>query len=553
MSVSSSDLPAPALTLTAKLLAARDNLQRLQNVLSEAQQRVTELEEQLNGLQATDIEAWLVVQQLLGSSGSKHAHQIDNCAHVASDSEWTRNVIDATATASESPLFGPIDSLDIQQPPSQQPSLFATDLCGLDEIPDLSSFTDSSTADWLSAALMQQQSSSVSWSSTSSSFMTSPGLSPFVNSIDNLSLGGLSTPLSLDVGFGMLPPPLCPVDVVSTDTNRGHFADGAASVPLAATSSSAGRQPRRASSVRSTSARFNPMQSVNHARSHSINDDILVGAASSNSAAHVPSILLQLSAATPLPVSPELVAIKDTSSLSRSSSLMKKQRTPRKTCAEDVTVYRKNSSHLFAVHIQTKTKAEVTEDAIVPLLLSFDTPSSLPLARAASTNEPYTDDFFQQDCRDKNVYLFVAPAQRQTWIVQFSQFGPQALLQESSESCRDETTKLKPIYTFVHFLPQDVVVQPAFPIGSRQWWRVQECPRHHPGRPLSNQSWTARTDDSSNGGEQKRPNRVVTHFATCKSKIDPSINLQDGQGGVGQTGWALERLARAIQNVLPSG
>ncbi|KAK4053866.1 hypothetical protein OIV83_001522 [Microbotryomycetes sp. JL201] len=264
----------------------------------------------------------------------------------------------------------------------------------------------------------------------------------------------------------MLPPPLCPLEDSGIDAsvpvNWGQL-DGPASVPLLATKSNIGRHIGRASSVRSSSARFNPLHSITHDRSQSTND---IPVRPDDSTALVPSILLQLSAATPLPASPELSASKD-GSLTRSNSSIRKQRTPRRHVVEDSTMYRKNTQHLFAVHIQTKAKAEVTEEAVLPLLLAFETPGDLPLARAALAGEPYTAQMFQLDCRSTNSYTFVAPAQRQTWTVRFSQFGPQAVPQSDSALFHKE---VEPIYTFIHFLPQDVVIQPAFPIGSRHWW-----------------------------------------------------------------------------------
>ncbi|KAK4058780.1 hypothetical protein OIO90_000226 [Microbotryomycetes sp. JL221] len=186
----------------------------------------------------------------------------------------------------------------------------------------------------------------------------------------------------------------------------------------------------------------------------------------------------------------------------------------------------------------------------------------LPPPLCTDVKVPFFNESSNASSSDGLIGLFTASAPASTapqppvcrgtdqtsWNVNFSQFGPTIVCNSQAEQKQDG--RHLPIYTFIHFHPQDVVVQPAFPIGSPQWWKIQECPRHHHGRPSPSFCWTARTDDPS--GEQRRPNRIVKHFSSCKSKVDASAAVMKGQGGVGQAGWSLEKLAKAIQTVLPS-
>lgn len=97
--------------------------------------------------------------------------------------------------------------------------------------------------------------------------------------------------------------------------------------------------------------------------------------------------------------------------------------------------------------------------------------------------------------------------------------------------------------TFIHFLPGDLVVSPSLPLGSREWWRQQECRGVHSGYPGAG-AWTARYDDEAaaagggaggGGAEKRRPARILAHFVKC-CPVDDA----DGE-------WSLMKLARLMK------
>lgn len=159
-------------------------------------------------------------------------------------------------------------------------------------------------------------------------------------------------------------------------------------------------------------------------------------------------------------------------------------------------------------------------------------PSS-PLAHVVQRSEPYTAAAFRLDCALSSVYTFYTAA-RAPFVVTFSLSGP--TISPSFDEAKPST------YSFLHFLPGDVVVQPSELLGSVAWWRLQECRASHAGYPGSG-AWTARFDGGEGEGaaggaeaEKRRPARIYSHFAKCC-----------GKGREDEGPWSLMKLAKAMK------
>ncbi|KAK4055002.1 hypothetical protein OIO90_003343 [Microbotryomycetes sp. JL221] len=226
----------------------------------------------------------------------------------------------------------------------------------------------------------------------------------------------------------------------------------------------------------------------------------------------------------------------------RSRSSEPRSRSTRSLAYDENAVFLKNEQHVFVLHTQTRYKPEITEQDVVELDLDPDStchdPSSA-LWRAVHDDEPYTAETLIEDCEREAEYGFVSTRSGVTtrWIVKFS---VDATTDEDSPQPRTEIKpshpplqppSVNPTYTFVHFAPGTIVVNPTYPIGSSKWWRVQECDVKHEHCP-GDGSWTARWDEE---GEERRPSRVVQHYASC--------TLRKNQGDF----FALGKLARAVR------
>jgi hypothetical protein len=150
---------------------------------------------------------------------------------------------------------------------------------------------------------------------------------------------------------------------------------------------------------------------------------------------------------------------------------------------------------------------------------------------------------FHEDCQKRNTYLFHSQDGVISYNVNFSQFGPRILPSSPLRSSSTPNPSVTPIYTFIHFEPGDIVVTPSYPLGSRPWWRTQQCQQVHPNFPLSDGHWTCRYDGE--GQEKRRPVRVISHFASCPSSKTNEFGAE--------ASWSLGRLAKAILEVLPAG
>ncbi|GEM09664.1 hypothetical protein Rt10032_c08g3681 [Rhodotorula toruloides] len=202
----------------------------------------------------------------------------------------------------------------------------------------------------------------------------------------------------------------------------------------------------------------------------------------------------------------------------------KRGRTTRTLEANDSRPVVKNAEHVFAVLSLPLAKGE--ESHVTRLYLDEATmlPMS-PIARAILRGERYS---FRQDCELCSVYTFYS-ACGAAWTLAFTPAGPNIFPASPVKNPASQ-----PTHTFLHFLPVDIVVSPSHPIGSVDWWRVQECRNSHAGYPGSG-GWTARYDGETEG-EKRRPARIYAHFAKCAAK-----GCEDG----GE--WSLMKLAKAMK------
>ncbi|ORY84664.1 hypothetical protein BCR35DRAFT_324738 [Leucosporidium creatinivorum] len=226
----------------------------------------------------------------------------------------------------------------------------------------------------------------------------------------------------------------------------------------------------------------------------------------------------------------------------RSRSSETRSRAARTIAYDENAVFLKNDQHVFVVHTQTRTKTEITEADVLEIDLDSSTPSTSALHRAIHEGQPYGDQTLLEECTNNTSYAFTSTRAGATnhWLVSFS-LDPSA----PPTSPRPLTTiaprlpqpnlPADAIFTFVHFVPGTIVVSPTYPMGASKWWRVQECPGRHENCP-GDGSWTARWDEE---GEERRPSRVVQHYASC------SMRRVDGDS------FALGKLARAVRKTKP--
>ncbi|GAA5912454.1 hypothetical protein JCM6882_005517 [Rhodosporidiobolus microsporus] len=285
-------------------------------------------------------------------------------------------------------------------------------------------------------------------------------------------------------------------------------------VPLARVPSQAGRaRPHRQASLETASVRFSPMapppvEYGGHYRQPSA----------------TPSV-------SSLLASPEIKPF----ALARQGSNGKRTRTTRVFKEDPSLVVEKNMEHIFAVHVSSKNKLEANESPVIRLILDESTldPAS-PLGRTLLFGEAYSPASFRLDCTFSSRYTFYT-ASRAAYIVTFSLSGPTVAPASASDGAApSRSTK----YTFLHFLPADIVTTPSEPLGSIPWWRLQECRGSHAGYPGSG-AWTARYDGVGGDeadAEKRRPARIYSHFAKCC-----------GKGCEEQGEWSLMKLAKAMK------
>lgn len=253
-------------------------------------------------------------------------------------------------------------------------------------------------------------------------------------------------------------------------------------------------------------------------------------------------------------------------------------RTERTLAYDPTAVFHRNTVPVFAVHLQNSTKAEVSERDVIELVLASDEDLARAPDGANRSNEgtalwravhergvEYDAREREEDAREGRTFTFVsAPhegsdalrmpggaqdqdelrsshgaspsrANRTYWQVTCTPEDPYApRITALSSTSR---TAFQPTLTFLHFPPGMLVLTPPAtqPLGSKEWWRMQECPGRHEKQP-GDGAWTSRWDGE---GEERRPSRVLLHYATCP------LRRAEGEG------WTLGRMARAIRECKP--
>jgi len=260
------------------------------------------------------------------------------------------------------------------------------------------------------------------------------------------------------------------------------------------------------------------------------------------------------------------------SSHRRTKSASHPARTERQLAYDPSAVFYTNQAPVFAVHLQNSTKAEVSERDLIELVLASEADLSDAPGMADGTPAPKNEGTAlwatayegreldaasrSDDARAERTYTFVSAPPEGTPALQLpdsqpqlnrslsSPVGPSAsktywLVSFSTEHpftpsivplAPTQRTAFSPTLTFLHFPPSTVTLTPH-PFGSKEFWRVQSCPGRHDKQP-GDGSWTSRWDAD---GEERRPSRILLHFATC--------NLRKGE----EEEFALGRLARAIR------
>ncbi|GAA6027076.1 hypothetical protein JCM8097_006092 [Rhodosporidiobolus ruineniae] len=186
----------------------------------------------------------------------------------------------------------------------------------------------------------------------------------------------------------------------------------------------------------------------------------------------------------------------------------------------------KNGESMFAVLIG---KGDSSSICLIDLDASSADPS-MPLSRCILNNEPYTPAMFREDCSRGHSYPF-AIIGSMAFRVTFSLTGPSMMrTTDNGAEVVDDGEE----YTFIHFLPGDIVVNTPWALGSSEWWRLQECKNYHASHAVANEGrWTGRTNPLKGEGSIRR-NRILRHF---HSDCEPA-------GGAASGEWSLMTLAR---------
>ncbi|SCZ95229.1 BZ3500_MvSof-1268-A1-R1_Chr11-2g03370 [Microbotryum saponariae] len=231
----------------------------------------------------------------------------------------------------------------------------------------------------------------------------------------------------------------------------------------------------------------------------------------------------------------------------RSRSTDTRSRTTRSVQYDENAVFSTNSVDVFIVHTQTRSKSEVTEQDVLELELDLEPGANAvtsTLYRTVHSRLPYTHEMLEQDCELRKSYHFVSSRAGAItkWIMSYDFGNPK--VEEGQRQPRVRIEPVEPlshclpsdsILTFVHFPRDSMVVDPTHPIGSSAWWRVQACEGRHEHCPGTG-AWTARWDEE---GSERRPSRIVQHYAAC------SLHKDEGDF------FCLGKFARAIKRVVP--
>ncbi|KDE04691.1 hypothetical protein MVLG_04914 [Microbotryum lychnidis-dioicae p1A1 Lamole] len=230
----------------------------------------------------------------------------------------------------------------------------------------------------------------------------------------------------------------------------------------------------------------------------------------------------------------------------RSRSADTRSRTTRSVQYDENAVFSTNSVDVFIVHTQTRSKSEVTEQDVLELELDSEPGANAvrsTLYRTVHSRLQYTYEMLEQDCEHRTSYHFVSSRAGAItkWIVSYDFRNPK--VEEGQRQPRVRIEPIEPlshlpsnsILTFVHFPRDSMVVDPTHPIGSSAWWRVQACEGRHEHCPGTG-AWTARWDEE---GSERRPSRIVQHYAAC--------TLHKDEGDF----FCLGKFARAIKRVVP--
>ncbi|KAM0754142.1 hypothetical protein T439DRAFT_323025 [Meredithblackwellia eburnea MCA 4105] len=207
-------------------------------------------------------------------------------------------------------------------------------------------------------------------------------------------------------------------------------------------------------------------------------------------------------------------------------------------------VFKENDTTIFVIYAPTKAdKAQVTTQDVHEVVLDHEANKrDSTLWKVAFEGLEFTRQLLALDVQRGESYIFrakvppkkssssAASSQATKYHVHFSAENPGGLVSiVDSDDMGLHQPKLA--MTFVHFRPNSIIVLPAQPIGSANWWRLPRCVGRHLKPDEPDGSWTGRWDTD----DPRRPSRIVEHFADC----DLRKHLED---------WdSLGKLARAIR------
>lgn len=254
------------------------------------------------------------------------------------------------------------------------------------------------------------------------------------------------------------------------------------------------RSHHRRLSSGSGSPRYHPFQTSPR---NSLSDASLLGPEAADAALLNPSSLMSDLALTS-PSSPASSA--GGGSRRRSRSTEPKTRTTRSLAYDENAVFLKNEQHVFVLHTQTRYKPEITEQDVIEIELDPESPMNDPsslLCQVVRSDLPYSKETLLEECEREAEYAFMSTRAGLTtrWTVKYSldrstdEPSPRTVIEPAQPVLNPPP--VTPTYTFVHFVPGTIVVNPTYPMGSSKWWRVQECDVKHENCP-GDGSWTAR-------------------------------------------------------------
>lgn len=171
-----------------------------------------------------------------------------------------------------------------------------------------------------------------------------------------------------------------------------------------------------------------------------------------------------------------------------------KRREKRKLNITSDAVFRDNDSSVFVIYAPAKEdKVHITPNDLHEVVLdSHLNQPGTSLFNVAFNHVPYTPELRAADCSRSQSYIFTStnPKKPGQFHVSFSFAHAGGVVQVVNPNDGVTLREARLPMTFIHFPPNSIVVFPAHPIGSANWWRLPRCVGRHLKPDEPDGSWT---------------------------------------------------------------